>query len=364
MGNRHSKISSKIQNDVLDMSPTDTMDYISGYYILTEPFSELSQLNEKDNYDELFESLSDIVDKNFTDTELSQLLTRVLRGSNKGLHDEATDQQYNELKRSEKCNKISNFYIKIAQVFSIIMSNINPTMLKNNFLKDEKREQIISTKKWIVDLSTLFHKFFKDVWDADLIDLYYDDGYDYKTSTFTTMSVSNARKLNNDLKTFYTEFTGEREMPDAIKTFSDLHLEELYQKIDNSDTLYEFGVHDCDSYSDDDSELFSHYAIHMKYMVQCIYYKQKMLLEIMNTLFSYVNQESDELKIHSELSEMSLQHLFDKTKNIVLEMYLECETHYAEIIKIYEAIVENQIYISTQNQIKALETSIEQLMQM
>ena len=64
----------------------------------------------------------------------------------------------------------------------------------------------------------------------ELLQLYLDDKYDYSNGTFTGMSDETKQQFQNDLKTFYTTFTGNDVMPPEITKFSDIKLKD-YSKL-------------------------------------------------------------------------------------------------------------------------------------
>jgi hypothetical protein len=54
--------------------------------------------------------------------------------------------------------------------------------------------------------------------------LYYDDNFNYETGDFDGMSEVNKQKFSDDLKRFYTTFTGETDVPTGIQDFSGIKL--------------------------------------------------------------------------------------------------------------------------------------------
>ena len=112
---------------------SDTLDFIASYYILTMDFKTLSQLHEKKYCDELVVLTSDIINKYFSDLEVQRLAQRIESGasaSEKLVYFKKSD--INNLKvpdsetKKSYCIDIAKFYIKIAHVFSAIVTTINP----------------------------------------------------------------------------------------------------------------------------------------------------------------------------------------------------------------------------------------------
>jgi hypothetical protein len=101
-------------------------------------------------------------------------------------------------------------------------------------------------------------------------------------------------------------------------------------------------------------------------MIQTATNKQKELLNIMNELFSFVLDPytgKKKIRVNPKLSETSLQKLIEIARNIIVELYLKCETDYVNGIKIYEAIVESKILETTKKQIVSLQKEEERIME-
>ena len=151
MGNSLSNTIVKTENNNMtggEKNLDDALDYIASYYILTMDFQSLRKLYEKEYCDELVVLTSEIVNRYFSDIEVARLANRVEEGATavlnenlvaQGLKAEGLDKvmflkksdllHLNELnpeRKSELCNQIAKFYIKIAHLFSAILTTINP----------------------------------------------------------------------------------------------------------------------------------------------------------------------------------------------------------------------------------------------
>jgi hypothetical protein len=186
----------------------------------------------------------------------------------------------------------------------------------------------------------------------ELMELYYDDEYDYKTGKMTGMSEPTKIQFQSDLKRFYNEFTGNDEMPDNITKFSDIKLKDYSKK--SICLAKNKGVEV--SYSD---KLFVDYAANLKQMINAVNKKQQQLLAQINKIFVYT--QSGLIKINPDLTEQSLQEVVDETRNIIIDLYLKCEADFVEGVKLYEAMVESLIFNSTKNQIESLQRASEML---
>ena len=66
-------------------------------------------------------------------------------------------------------------------------------------------------------------------------------------------------------------------------------------------------------------------------------------------------QKKKKIRINPKLNDDSLQKTVEKTRKIIIELYVKCETDYVNGLKIYETIVEKKILETTQNQIQTLQ---------
>jgi hypothetical protein len=121
---------------------------------------------------------------------------------------------------------------------------------------------------------------------TELMRLYLDDNYDYSTGSFQGMSDATKKEFMNDLKTFYTAFTGNSTMPPEITKFSDIKLKD-YSSNNNcqgSDPVFKrkYTMNKND-------KLFKAYADNIRNMIQSAADNQSKLLTVINELFTYVN---------------------------------------------------------------------------
>jgi len=192
----------------------------------------------------------------------------------------------------------------------------------------------------------------------ELIDLYFDGDYDFKTGKFMGMTNETEKQFQQDLKRFYLAFTDNTDMPPEVKKFSDIKLRDYSTKkfCESGNAPSVKG-----SYKD---ELFLKYADNLKAMIQSVNVKQDELLAIINKIFVYVLDpvtDEDVIRVNPDLTESGLQELIVETRKLIIELYLKCETDFVEGVKIYEAIVESQIFNTTQKHIEQLEKEREKL---
>ena len=249
MGNQTSTDQQKQSNDdkLKPKSISQILDYVSTYYILTMDFKSLRKLYEKEYCDKLVILTSDIVQRYFTDLEITYLSQRVKNGVE--INETAKDNVIffnkddlnkldiqNSIKKKRICLSIAKFYIKIAHLFSAIVTTINPiyvykdaegatvkaslyekgsiptntprtiyklnicdnriNALKNNENMTPDENGNISVHPKMCTINTLDDGSDKSLNDEpgipELMELYYDDNYDYKTGKFTGMSQKHA----------------------------------------------------------------------------------------------------------------------------------------------------------------------------
>lgn len=193
----------------------------------------------------------------------------------------------------------------------------------------------------------------------ELIDLYFDGDYDYKTGKFMGMTTETEKQFQEDLRRFYLAFTDNTDMPPEVKKFGDIKLRDYSNK-----KFCETGKNGIGVKGGYKDELFLKYADNLKTMIQSVNVKQDELLAIINKIFVYVLDpvtEKEVIRVNPDLTESGLQELIVETRKLVIELYLRCETDFVEGVKIYEAIVESQIFNTTQKHIEQLEKEREKL---
>jgi hypothetical protein len=390
MGNSISSYSIIQQTGGNDNTPLEkTLDYIASHYILTMDFQSLRKLHEKEYCEELIGLTSKIIDKHFNDLEVNHLLNRITKDGE------------DEDDKHTKCNQIAKFYIKIAHIFSAIVTTVNPeyvyedsigniqkhTLNNKNEIPDGSKisvsklnlcgERINALRGASSDLENdLENGLDKDITIhpeicsinmakstledepgiPELIDLYYDDDYDYKTGKFLGMSESTKEQYQEDLKRFYIEFTGSKELAKEISKFGDIKLKDYSKQpyCENSQSY-------TGKYKD---KLFVDYANNLKKMVQSVNENQTKLLDIINDLFVYVEDpitKQKTVRVNPELNNDTLQNVVEKSRNVIIELYLQCEGDFAKGVKLYEAIVESQIFETSKKQIVTLNNAAEKL---
>jgi len=410
----------------------NAMDYIATYYILTLDFQSFKKLYNKKYCDELVILTSDIIDRYFSDIDITRLVNRIRHGSSKekilffkksdlnhlsdldaDINTDIDILDYND--KEIMCDYIATFYIKIAHIFAAILTTINPeyvfmdstgkkikrklseklsiptdatiekttssfcddkiSALKGNENTENKKSKNSASQN-LCSADMYSRKQNSDAESLDdihgipeLMQLYYDDDYDYETGEFNGMTKETHDIFHADLARFYKAFTGNDVMPINIKSFSDIKLKEYSKNCSqkNLNSVSKFESEYTESYK---NQLFEKYAENLKKMLASVNEKQSQLLKIINEIFLYDNNdetlkednpEKHIIKINHELTEERLQELVEEVRGIIVELYINCETDFDEGVKLYEAIVESQILETSQKQIKTLETEMVKL---
>jgi hypothetical protein len=193
----------------------------------------------------------------------------------------------------------------------------------------------------------------------------YFDIYNNDTGGFTKMS-SDMRKnvYTPDVERFYTAFTGNKSIPigpdgtPVVKKFSDIPLRDFHRsKGCEKDGFY------TQAYTGTLKEKrFADYAKHLRDMMQTTTDNQNKLIQILDQIFVIANNPKTQRKetvISPALTLAKLNDLIQKTRNIIVELYIKCEDDFIQGIKLFEAIVEGQIMDTSKAQIKGLEEIIQ-----
>lgn len=399
----------------------NVIDFIATYYILTMDFQSLKKLYEKDYCDKLIILTSGIIDRYFSDVEITYLAQRIKNGEEVNeiakekvmflTKDELDDldvknDKTKSIKKRALCIGISKFYVKIAHIFAAIIMTINPVyiykdvfgnIVKSNLLQKDKIPPNVPRKLYKLNIcdqriNALRRGQNNDTFEVtgditiapkicsmninkngmvkslaeepgipELKELYYDDVYNYKTGQFVGMTPDTQRIFKEDLKIFYKVFTGNDVMPENITKFSDIKLKD-YQK----SPICQGPFANKKFVGNGKNKLFQDYANNIKKMIQNANYKQGKLLDIINTLFTYIVDPftgKKRIRVNPKLTEVLLQKTMEDTRRIIIDLYLSCELDYTKGVQIYEAIVEQKILETTQNQIKTLENEAVKLVQ-
>ena len=156
-------------------------------------------------------------------------------------------------------------------------------------------------------------------------------------------------------------FTNKNETPgEEIKTFADIRLEDYA-----SDPLCNESVEDTViTFDNADVEMFKKYGNHLNQMISKTFSKYDLLLIILNEIFSFTkNEKTDKVtvRLNKNISEAKLNELSNKTKDIISQLYLECQNDFTKGISIYKSIVYSKLLKRNQNRQINLQSQISNL---
>ena len=405
----------------------ERLDFIATNYILTMDFKSLKKMYNTEYCNKLVLITSDIFNKYFTDLEIHHLASRTNDNKESAGPNDTHDLKDNHVlffhksdtknidnsgaeERISVCKQIAVFYVKIAHLFAAIVMTINPeyvytnssgkmvkrnlgekskiprdakvTVLKTNIC--DKRVKVLEKNKDINGKSSEFcyfnlHKDGKtrtldeEPGIPELMQLYLDDKFDYKTGQFLSMSEKSKEQFNRELRSFYTEFTGEPEMPSNITKFGDIKLRNYGQNMkqcksrdkETKGGSSEMGLQETGSSNSEDPILME-YANNLNQMITSATEKQQQLLNIINKIFVFVKHDNPNkkyIRISPDLTHAGLQQLIENTRTLIVELYLKCEMDFTRGIHMYEAIIESRMFQTSQRQIENLQKSAELMIQ-
>lgn len=381
MGNSQSSAGPSIEN----------MDIFVADYMLTQNIQDLIHLRDPEKCTALVKLTSNLLEEKVSIRELTHLATRFIKKPPES--------------RKQMCFDIAKVYIKISHVFASIITTINPmytykdrydkvirvALDKKSSIPDDvdvkidrtnnicserihallNKSELKGEENGIMKIKPKFCQMnrnnstgkTKSLEDEpgipDLRFLYYDH-YNNETGEFQEMSKKMKEKYKNDLTQFYQVFTGNKTMPSNITHFSHIKLRDHHNSAgcDNKSS----NIFEKEYVGSNESELFKQYAQHIQTMIKNANENQIKLLNILHKLFIYHKDEerhNKKISIHPMLTEQKIDEIISETRNLLVNMFSTCESDFVQGLKIFEAIVEDQIKETTQSQIQNLEENIE-----
>jgi hypothetical protein len=370
----------------------DLVDDIATNYILTMDFQSLKNMSNPEYCNKLLALTTDIINKKFNQHEIELIGKRIENGvlaesrsSENILY--SLNNEFSPDKKTQICQEISKFYVIISNIFASIVMTINPTYSYKNeknetiklnlYQKNEIPENVTVQTEHVNICSERISSLNGSVENAvspsvcsinvkndgsvktlldepgipELMHLYFDNNYDYLTGNFNSMNDETKKQYDADLKLFYSTFTGNTEIPETVKEFKDIKLKDYNKKCVNGEFKNTYVGN---------SGLFKEYAENIARMVKSANNKQAELLDILNILFTFVVDDTNakKIKINPSLTTVTLQQAVKKTRNIIIELYVNCEKDYVKGIEIYEAIINKIGFQTLINQQHFLENEI------
>jgi hypothetical protein len=391
MGNTNTKNIDKSKIEIL-------IDNIATNYILTQNFKDMKNLSNEDYCNKLVLLTSNVLEKLLKKSDIDYLEQKTRYGDEVNImnKDVIYDININELKKNMITNKvnkkrvcigIAKYYIQVAQLFSAIVSTLNPEYIyidkngnkkktnlynKHSIPKDSSisvqrvnlcsdRINALSKNKLLENNKILLtphicninlnkRRFTDEFGIPELEKLYYDK-YNFNTGNFDDMTEKMKIIYNNDLIFFYNVFTG-KDIPKvnnviSIKKFSQIPLRAYH----NSESCSEKGIYKKHFKMDLKNKLFMNYSDNIKDILNITKINQDKLINILNNLFII---KDDDIKLNKNINNLKLQDLINETREIIKKLYSDCETKFIKGIKILDSIIEKQALDTTKEQINNL----------
>jgi hypothetical protein len=412
MGNQQSNSETSEKQIMLP----EVIDTIATKYILTQNFQDMLKIENKDYCDKLIILTSNIFSSHLTNIELQYLAQRTENGiivdkmtsdkvlfMNKSKAEDIDIQ--NPVQKRRMCIGIAKFYVKIAHIFAAITKTLNPTYEYKNVFGEIERASLLNKNsippnvdKKLVQTNICSKRFnalkpeiiegetktmtitpkFCDMNKApedkprtlmdepgipELRELY-NDIYDYNIGKYVGMSPESTEKYKNDLRTFYMAFTGSKDVPSEITSFSSIPLIQFHKSTycmkppANEQNTEKYDIFNKPVKGDINDKLFQDYGRHMAEMLKTAESNQSKLLSIIDKLFIFrINPKTKEkeISIHPELSDEKLEQITEETRNLIISLYIKCEQDFQKGLIMFEGIINEQIRRTAERRVIELE---------
>lgn len=368
------------------------LDYISTYYILTSDFQSLQKLYDKDYCDKLVILTADIIKQYLSDMDVQYMQSRIINGEetntmtnermiyfvNSEIEQDNLSTITKSKNKSRMCIGIAKFYIKIAHIFAAIITTINPmyeyqdennnevfvakeniptgadvTMKKNGLCQRrlealEKGFRVIKNPDGdTITVGPSICSFKTDTvleepGIPDLQKLYYDK-YNYEEGTYYGMSDEARTEYESDVKKFYKIFMDTPDVPETIRSFSDIKIKSFQDMLEcqGEDPVFEKSYTLTGKENDAKMKLFYDYANHIKKMTINTDKNQAALLEYINQIFIYnVEPVTGEkrVRVNPLLTMSLLDTIVLAVRSKIITLYLTCEVDFNDGVLIYRSI--------------------------
>jgi hypothetical protein len=170
----------------------------------------------------------------------------------------------------------------------------------------------------------------------------FKDKYNFTTKMYE-MSPPSEAEYKVVLSNMYKAFTNKNETPgEEIKTFSDIKLEGYA-----GDALCSSQVKDTEiKFGPENDAAFKKYANHLNLTISKTFSKYDLLLIILKEIFEFtlnVKTKKTTVILKKNLSETKINELFSKTREIISQLYIDCQTDFVKGINIYKSIVYSKL---------------------
>lgn len=163
----------------------------------------------------------------------------------------------------------------------------------------------------------------------ELKQLYYDE-FNYKTNKYDKMSEKSENLYNEHVKQFYTVFTGNKDIPEDIHSFSDIPIVDYCKRKQHQRLQINVSK---------ENELVESYANELITLIQETKEYEEKLMELLNIIFIKVNGK---ITISSDVTRIKLEEIIHNTKSLISNMYSNCENQFHKILSIFQVLVLKQ----------------------
>ena len=372
------------------------MDSIAADYITSESFTDMHNLLDDQYCSKLVVLTTDILSTKLKPYEVSFLDKRIKMGSettskmikediahfNKNTVDELDIKD--TVKKKEMCKGIAKFYIKLAHVYGAIITSMNPVYeykdtdgttkqitLDN---RDKLPENIISKvskisnfcNQRILSLSSeiiktkdeQFKKIKPDICSLNKKEVPDETGntktisessgfkeleklyLDHYEDGVYTMSEASKVKYAKDVKRLDIAINGPNGSNPPANSFSTIKLNPYHntQECLSANGLPEVKL-------DDTTSAFKDYGDLIRKMIKTSEETQLSLLAELKNMFSFEKENGViKAKLQDDLNQYNLDKISKRCRDIIINMYIDCENDFIKGLDIYQAIIEDLKY--------------------
>ena len=397
------------------------INFIATNYILTQSFEDMEALKDSKYCDKLIMVTSDVLNKYLSKMDVQYLAQKMKKGVEVNEMTEENvlylrkDDLYkmdvkNAVTKKHMCIGLAKYYVKVAHIFSAIVTTINPTYIykdefgnritvpfneKSNIpkgvdvkinkvnlcsqridalvngqdlsMKDPTQPikikpnfcQMNIDKKETEEMEKRVVKTLSDEPGISQLERLYNDVYDYQAGKFTGMSDQMREEYNKDLTILYKSFTGKDEMPESIHSFSQIPLRDFRSM--NGCNAEPNNQYMLEYEGTAKQKLFVQYANHIKETMDTASKNKDALIAILDKLFVFaVNPQTKkpEITINPKLTDPNLSAIVNETQKLIINLYVTCESNFIKGLEIFEQIINEQIKQQTQKKIDGLKTDM------
>lgn len=405
---------------------TQLIDKIATDYILSMNFQDMLNMTTESGCSKMIIVIEDILKKNTTQVEIQDLAQK------KGLMDlsenkipsssvfifpkeeeNKTLDIENTKNKLSLCRQVAKFYVQIANLFSAIISTVNPkyefkkdgetmreSIMDKNKIPQEllsstnivfdknfcsEREEILTSKSNLdsrgeisinlpyCKLNTTLTQYINTPGIKELEELFKDE-YDFNTGLFT-MSKDNEKQYKNTIDLFYKtmyssgtppntlseltipDYSKERGCSESklqqvidIEIKNDENNEEAESIIEEKDNQEMIPPFD-DTYIGTNSGLFKDFKDNVLTMKNITSNDSTIVFSKLSSIFDLT---SNPIQLNPGVNIKTINSISQETREAIVKMYLNCETNFQKGLEIFRNIVYQQLTKQSNQEIKNL----------